>query len=167
MHIYIHIYNTNLPPARLVCPPWPPTSTWSTRANTPRYPICSRLNPKCLLLLLLITLLFCQAGVPPVASYLKLVYSGEFAPLPNLLTGETFSRVFGTHSSCLELLLIKRRISGPCWLSLTGVAAATSSASWAKYEVHTHCICIYMYICVYVCIYTYIHIYPYIHIYIY
>jgi len=78
---------------------------------------------------------FEEPGVPATSAYLKLVYSGEYPALPADAVGETFSRVFGARTSCLELLLLKRRIAGPCWLTLSGVAAATSSASWTKYEV--------------------------------
>ena len=73
--------------------------------------------------------------VPHAGSYLKLVYSAEFPQLPFDVSGTYFSKAFGTQTSCLEHLLLKRRIMGPCWLKLDGVAPSTSSASWCKFEV--------------------------------
>ncbi|KAL1526185.1 hypothetical protein AB1Y20_014913 [Prymnesium parvum] len=78
---------------------------------------------------------FEEPGIPQSASYLKLVYSAEFGTLPADLSGTYFRRLFGTHTSCLEQLLLKRRIMGPCWIQLRGVAPNAQSASWCKYEV--------------------------------
>lgn len=33
-------------------------------------------------------------------------------------SGNTFARVFGTNTSAFELLVLKRRIAGPCWLQI-------------------------------------------------
>lgn len=38
--------------------------------------------------------------------------------LPQDLKGETFSHVFGTNTSGLELFLMNRKIKGPCWLEV-------------------------------------------------
>lgn len=38
--------------------------------------------------------------------------------LPQDLKGETFSHVFGTNTSSLELFLMNRKIKGPCWLEV-------------------------------------------------
>ena len=61
---------------------------------------------------------FEEAGMPKEAAYLKLVYSAELPALPSDLSGTYFSRVFGTGASCLELLLLKRRGSGPSHVHL-------------------------------------------------
>ncbi|KAH8929184.1 hypothetical protein BT69DRAFT_1307109 [Atractiella rhizophila] len=45
--------------------------------------------------------------------------------LPLSLSGSTFSDVFGTNQSAFELLVLKRKIFGPCWLEF----------SWCKLEV--------------------------------
>jgi DNA polymerase alpha subunit A len=47
--------------------------------------------------------------------FLKVVYSADLPILPRTLKGHTFSHVFGTQSSLLELLILKRRLMGPCW----------------------------------------------------
>lgn len=78
---------------------------------------------------------FEEAEVPHSASYLKLVYSAEYPALPNDASGTYFRRLFGTHTSALELLLRKRKVMGPCWLKLSGAKPASASNSWCKYEV--------------------------------
>ena len=79
---------------------------------------------------------FEDSSVPTAATaYLKLVYSADLPALPADSTGKYFSKVFGTQTSSLELLLLKRRIMGPCWLRLANVAPALSSSSWCKFEV--------------------------------
>ena len=71
-------------------------------------------------------------GVPAESDYLKVVYgfdrmnlsflfiSAYFAEpsLPADLKGQTFSRVFGTGTSALELLILKRKLMGPCWVKI-------------------------------------------------
>ena len=49
----------------------------------------------------------------------KLLTSHLIDPtLPNNLSGATFSHMFGTNTSALELFLIKRKIKGPYWLEI-------------------------------------------------
>ncbi|GLJ35374.1 hypothetical protein SUGI_0711430 [Cryptomeria japonica] len=69
---------------------------------------------------------------------LKLSYPFKDPPLPADLKGNHFSALFGTHSSALELFLIKRRIRGPAWLSISKAACLPSSSrvSWCKFEVN-------------------------------
>ena len=52
---------------------------------------------------------------------LKIKYDAQMPPLPQNLSGNTFETVFGTHTSMLEMFIIKRKIKGPCWLTLTNV----------------------------------------------
>jgi len=67
---------------------------------------------------------------------LKLSYPFKDPPLPTDLKGNHFSVLFGTHSSALELFLIKRRIRGPAWLSISNAVCCPSSSriSWCKFE---------------------------------
>lgn len=75
-------------------------------------------------------------SVPAESEYLKLVYPfASSAQLPASLSGSTFSQVFGTNTSALELFLVKRRIMGPCWLRLRGAARSGRSVSWCKVEI--------------------------------
>lgn len=79
---------------------------------------------------------FGEANVPKEeTSWLKVVYgfngtlaclSTDVSPLtsfsepqiPTDVASPNFSRVFGTHTSAFELLVIKRRIMGPCWIKI-------------------------------------------------
>lgn len=38
--------------------------------------------------------------------------------LPYGLTGNTFECLFGSNQSILELFILKRKIKGPCWLTI-------------------------------------------------
>lgn len=46
------------------------------------------------------------------------LFQAEMPQLPQDLKGETFSHVFGTNTSSLELFLMNRKIKGPCWLEV-------------------------------------------------
>lgn len=46
-------------------------------------------------------------------------------------SGPTFSHVFGTNTSAFELLVLKRKIMGPCWLEIKGAALSSKSVSLA------------------------------------
>eukprot|EP01114_Cavostelium_apophysatum_P017174 TRINITY_DN5038_c0_g1_i2.p1 TRINITY_DN5038_c0_g1~~TRINITY_DN5038_c0_g1_i2.p1 ORF type:complete len:1439 (+),score=499.62 TRINITY_DN5038_c0_g1_i2:132-4448(+) len=73
----------------------------------------------------------------PNSPFVKIMYSAKEPALPSDLTGETFSRVFGARTSSLELLLLKRKLMGPCWLSITNFTniIPASRKSWCKLEV--------------------------------
>lgn len=75
-------------------------------------------------------------GIPVEADYIKMVYGFAEGPmLPKDLTGKTFSHVFGTNSSALELFLVKRKIMGPCWLRIVPSGTLKRNVSWCKVEV--------------------------------
>lgn len=59
-------------------------------------------------------------NVPSESTYLKVVYPFAEAQIPYNLTGHTFSHVFGTGSSALELVILKRKLMGPCWIEIKG-----------------------------------------------
>lgn len=70
--------------------------------------------------------------------FMKLTYPFKNPPLPNDLKGRNFVKVLGTQTSALELLLIKKRVKGPCWLSIAKplLVASSSQISWCKIEVN-------------------------------
>ncbi len=73
--------------------------------------------------------------VPAESEYLKMVYPFNGAPqLPTGLQGRTFSHVFGTNTSGLEQVLIKRKIMGPCWIKVKGATTTSKAVSWCKVE---------------------------------
>lgn len=49
--------------------------------------------------------------------YLSSYYWAE-PQLPNTASSPNFSRIFGTNTSAFELLVLKRKIMGPCWLQI-------------------------------------------------
>lgn len=80
-----------------------------------------------------------RKAVPAVdaeGEYLKLKYSYAYPALPRNLKGKTFEFVFGTGSSRLELLLLKRELVGPCWIKVKNPVprGASGSVSWCKHE---------------------------------
>ncbi|PWA66889.1 DNA polymerase alpha catalytic subunit [Artemisia annua] len=72
---------------------------------------------------------------------LKISYPFKDPPLPADLKGETFCALLGTHSSALELFLIKRKIKGPSWLSISKFTNCSTAqrVSWCKFEVTVDC----------------------------
>lgn len=72
--------------------------------------------------------------VPIESEYLEVKYPSSYSRLSQDLSGETFSRVFGTNASSLELLLLERKIKGPCWLEVKNPQAVKAQNSWCKLE---------------------------------
>jgi DNA polymerase alpha subunit A len=69
--------------------------------------------------------------------FLKIKYPATMPPLPQNLTGNTFDTIFGTNQSMLELFILKRKIKGPCWLTLTNVKKVPSDgnrSTWCRQE---------------------------------
>ncbi|CEO98186.1 hypothetical protein PBRA_006300 [Plasmodiophora brassicae] len=75
--------------------------------------------------------------VPLEADVMKVVYSAALPDLPRDLRGTTFSHVFGTKTSTLELFLLKRDLMGPQWLRITNVTESSASLTWCKAEFTT------------------------------
>ncbi|XP_056414766.1 DNA polymerase alpha catalytic subunit [Hyla sarda] len=73
-------------------------------------------------------------GVPASSEYLEVRYSADLPQLPQDLKGETFSHVFGTNTSSLELLLLSRKIKGPSWLEIKSPQLNSQPISWCKVE---------------------------------
>ncbi|KAL4183613.1 hypothetical protein AMTRI_Chr11g99120 [Amborella trichopoda] len=85
---------------------------------------------------------FEQSGVPIGKHYvLKISYPYKDSPLPSDLRGGHFSALFGTNTSALELFLVKRKIKGPCWLTISKFSScpALQRVSWCKMEVVVDC----------------------------
>jgi len=68
--------------------------------------------------------------------FLKVKYPASMPPLPAQLTGNTFECVFGANQSMLELFILKRKLKGPCWVTINGFKKVTDyRRSWAKHEI--------------------------------
>ncbi|KAF2562557.1 hypothetical protein F2Q70_00018211 [Brassica cretica] len=57
--------------------------------------------------------------------------------LPQNLKGESFCALLGSHTSALELFILKRKIMGPSWLKISNFSISLPSqrVSWCKFEV--------------------------------
>jgi DNA polymerase alpha subunit A len=77
---------------------------------------------------------FIDPHVPPEAFYYKVTYPFSVDALASDTSGASYSRVFGTTAGALELLLLKRKIKGPCWLEIQGATKISNPLSWCKHE---------------------------------
>ena len=68
--------------------------------------------------------------------YMKVVYSATHgAPsVQQCAGGKTYERIFGAGSSALELFLLKRKLMGPCWITVRRPKLVPNSVSWCKVE---------------------------------
>ncbi|KAI8543706.1 hypothetical protein RHMOL_Rhmol08G0239600 [Rhododendron molle] len=84
---------------------------------------------------------FERPDIPIGENYvLKINYPFRDPPLPSDLKGELFSALLGTHNSALELFLVKRKIKGPSWLSISKFSNCPAQCvSWCKFEVVVDC----------------------------
>ncbi|KAK1323373.1 DNA polymerase alpha catalytic subunit [Acorus calamus] len=85
---------------------------------------------------------FERSDIPIGEQYvLKINYPFKDPPLSSDLKGEHFYALLGTHCSALELFLVKRKIKGPSWLSISKFSCCPASqrVSWCKYEVMVDC----------------------------
>ncbi|KAL2520250.1 DNA polymerase alpha catalytic subunit [Forsythia ovata] len=85
---------------------------------------------------------FERTDIPQGKNYvLKINYPFKDPPLPSNLKGDHFYALLGTHSSALELFLVKRKIKGPSWLSISNFSScpAPQRVSWCKFEVTVDC----------------------------
>ncbi|CAA2966660.1 DNA polymerase alpha catalytic subunit [Olea europaea subsp. europaea] len=85
---------------------------------------------------------FERTDIPQGKNYvLKINYPFKDPPLPSDLKGDHFYALLGTHSSALELFLIKRKIKGPSWVSISNFSGCPASqhVSWCKFEVTVDC----------------------------
>lgn len=68
------------------------------------------------------------------SEWMKVVYPYDQPQIGEGLTGQTFSHVFGANTTAFELLALKRRIMGPCWLNIKDPVLSEKAASWCKIE---------------------------------
>ncbi|TFK90825.1 hypothetical protein K466DRAFT_516455 [Polyporus arcularius HHB13444] len=66
--------------------------------------------------------------------WMKVVYPFSEPQLPNTASSPNFSRIFGTNTSAFELLVLKRKIMGPCWLQVKHPEIDNKGVSWCKVE---------------------------------
>lgn len=74
------------------------------------------------------------AGVPIESEYIKVRYSSKF-PVIKFESPKTFSHVFGTKTSLVETVLVKRKLKGPCWVKIRNVLPSKHKISNCRIEV--------------------------------
>ncbi|ESN96944.1 hypothetical protein HELRODRAFT_193403 [Helobdella robusta] len=77
---------------------------------------------------------FEKNDVPMESDYLEVRYPATEAQIPNNVSGETFSEIFGTTTSSLEIFLIDRRLKGPCWLDIRKSKTNNPAVTWCAFE---------------------------------
>ncbi|KAH0840805.1 hypothetical protein HID58_092304 [Brassica napus] len=82
---------------------------------------------------------FEKPDVPAGEQYvLKINYPFKVDPaLPQDLKGDSFCALLCSHTSALELFILKRKIMGPSWLKISNFSTSLPSqrVSWCKFEV--------------------------------
>ncbi|KAL0953645.1 hypothetical protein HGRIS_004849 [Hohenbuehelia grisea] len=79
---------------------------------------------------------FGEEDVPRGESqFLKVVYGYNEKEIPNTAESPNIARIFGTSTSAFELLVLKRKIMGPCWLQIKKPEVDNKGVSWCKLEV--------------------------------
>ncbi|XP_072033839.1 DNA polymerase alpha catalytic subunit-like [Amphiura filiformis] len=77
---------------------------------------------------------FEKDNIPAESEYLEIKYGADLPQLPSDLQGQTFSHAFGTNTTGLELLLLERKIKGPCWLDVKLPQLPQAPVTWCKVE---------------------------------
>lgn len=72
--------------------------------------------------------------IPAQSDYLEVRYSATLPPPPTNKKYLTFSHIFGTNTSSLEIFLLERKIKGPCWLEIKNPESVQAKVSWCKLE---------------------------------
>ncbi|KAF8507515.1 hypothetical protein BU17DRAFT_78091 [Hysterangium stoloniferum] len=79
---------------------------------------------------------FGEEGVPTgEADWMKVVYGFNEVQMPLDISSPNFAKVFGTNTTAFELLVLKRKIMGPCWLQVKSPEISNKGVSWCKLEV--------------------------------
>lgn len=74
--------------------------------------------------------------IPQQSDYLEVRYSASYDSMDPSSQGQTYSKVFGAQTSFLEILLLDRKIKGPCWLDIVNPTLAKSKYSYCQYELN-------------------------------
>ncbi|GLV41422.1 DNA polymerase alpha subunit 1 [Carabus blaptoides fortunei] len=74
--------------------------------------------------------------VPTQSDYLEIRYPANKRALESHVHGKTFSHVFGSETSYLELLLLDKKIKGPCWLEIKNPKSIKNPVSWCKLDIN-------------------------------
>ncbi|KAK2465466.1 hypothetical protein APHAL10511_002358 [Amanita phalloides] len=78
---------------------------------------------------------FGEKDVPRGESqWFKVVYGSNEPQLPTGACSSSIAHIFGANTSAFELLVLKRKIMGPCWLQVKKPKIENQGISWCKVE---------------------------------
>ncbi|KAM0733007.1 DNA polymerase alpha catalytic subunit [Formica fusca] len=80
---------------------------------------------------------FEKEGTPRTSDYLEIRYNARYPAINADYSGPAIERVFGTTVNALELLLIERKIKGPCWLDIKNISHTVGRFAWCSQIVVT------------------------------
>ncbi|KAF8813033.1 DNA polymerase alpha catalytic subunit [Phlegmacium glaucopus] len=79
---------------------------------------------------------FGEKDVPRGESqWLKVVYGFHEPVVPMTACSQNIAQIFGTNTTAFELLVLKRKIMGPCWIQIKHPEVDNKGISWCKLEV--------------------------------
>ncbi|PPQ65503.1 hypothetical protein CVT24_010799 [Panaeolus cyanescens] len=67
--------------------------------------------------------------------WMKVVYGFNEPVVPSNACSQNIAKIFGTNTSAFELLVLKRKIMGPCWINIEHPKVDDKGISWCKLEV--------------------------------
>ncbi|KAJ3994278.1 DNA polymerase family B-domain-containing protein [Lentinula boryana] len=68
-------------------------------------------------------------------TWMKVAYSFTDKDIPSDAQSPNIAKIFGTNTSPFELLALKRKLMGPCWIQIKNPQIDNSGVSWCKLEV--------------------------------
>lgn len=75
---------------------------------------------------------FEKEGTPKISDYLEVKYNARYPAINADYSGPAIESVFGTTVNALELLLIERKIKGPCWLDVKNISPTAGHFAWCQ-----------------------------------
>ncbi|KAF9069049.1 DNA polymerase alpha catalytic subunit [Rhodocollybia butyracea] len=67
--------------------------------------------------------------------WMKVAYAFTDKEIPSDAQSPNIAKIFGTNTSAFELLVLKRKIMGPCWIQIKNPEIDNRGVSWCKLEV--------------------------------
>ncbi|KAF8202326.1 hypothetical protein BJ912DRAFT_944501 [Pholiota molesta] len=69
------------------------------------------------------------------STWMKVVYGFNEPLIPMNAISQNIAQILGTNTSAFELLVLKRKIMGPCWITIQHPQIDNKGVSWCKLEV--------------------------------
>ncbi|KAF8966275.1 DNA polymerase alpha catalytic subunit [Flammula alnicola] len=66
--------------------------------------------------------------------WMKVVYGFNEPVIPMNAVSQNIAQILGTNTSAFELLVLKRKIMGPCWITIQNPQIDNKGVSWCKIE---------------------------------